>query len=86
MVISSNERIMRMCGLLGGARATLKCWLISWMHFSRIWMNSSLGTNWEGGGGMHGEGVEVCMGGWRCAWERVEVCMVEGWRCTWERV
>lgn len=48
IVISRRERIMRMWGLLGGASAVRRCWLISWMHFSRIWRKSSLGTNCEG--------------------------------------
>jgi hypothetical protein len=51
MVISSSALIIRMWGLLGGAKATRRCWLISWIHLSKIWRNSSFGTNWREGGG-----------------------------------
>ena len=72
IVISRRERIMRMWGLLGGASAVRRCWLISWMHFSRIWRKSSLGTNYEG--------VHVC----RCACVHVCTC-VEGYASTHTR-
>ena len=69
IVISRRERIMRMWGLLGGASAVRRCWLISWIHFSRIWRKSSLGTNCEG---VH---VCTCVEGYasthtRCAYVR----------------